>query len=300
MGKTKKWLFAGVLLLVAGALVFVIGMAVLNWDFYKLDTTEYIEKSFVAAPEDVVERVEVDVDSFPVVVESGEQIALSYYEASDSEVEVKIEEGVLKIREDHKFDLVNSGMFNFGRLKKKYRLSLPQAVALTVKGVNGDIRLKNIELQDVVVNVTNLDAAFENCIFGNVGIYSTNCDVRFIGCRGNEVDFHATNIDFTVRNSNFSSVNCSGINTDVEVTDSECPEMSFIGTNADFEIERVIVNILYVKGTNLDADIYITGVKSEYTVETSGRGLPSEQTGTTDKKISLRGTNNDVSLNWSA
>ena len=41
MKKTKIWVLTGASLLILGALVWVIAMSALKWDFYALDTTEY-------------------------------------------------------------------------------------------------------------------------------------------------------------------------------------------------------------------------------------------------------------------
>ena len=79
-------------------------------------------------------------------------------------------------------------------------------------------------------------------------------------------------------------------------------DASFAATNADLRLENLKAERVNVDGTNLDAYILIDGVKSEYTVDAHGWGdLPDNQTGTdAGKKITLRGTNIDANLRFTA
>ncbi|MBR3591320.1 MAG: DUF4097 family beta strand repeat protein [Clostridia bacterium] len=44
--KTKKWIIAAICFIVAGGIIFVSMMSIINWDFNSLDTTEYITKVY--------------------------------------------------------------------------------------------------------------------------------------------------------------------------------------------------------------------------------------------------------------
>lgn len=282
MSRTKKWLFAGGAVLIFGILFFVFGMCALDWDFYRLDKTKYTAREFAPAADAApVTRVELDIDSFPVTVTAGETLSLSYYETSDGKVEITQQDGVLTVRENFSFHLLKNSWFNFGRVKKKYALTVPAGVALTLKGSNGDITVSDLQNFSLSVDCTNVDLTFYRCNFAAFDVKSVNADIELHACSGESAQIRATNLDFEASDSTFATLGVSG-------------------TNTDADIERCDVSFLTVHGTNLDADILLTGAKEEYTVETRGKGLPAAQTGTTDKKISLSGTNCDVKLRFAA
>lgn len=296
MSKLKKWLLAGGLLIIIGGLLFVIGMSALKWDFYKLDTTEYTAKNFTVSEE--ITGVDFNVDTFPVVIKSGSSFTLDYYEASDSNVEVTIENGILKIYEKHKpFDLLRKSWFSFGRLNHVYELTLPADVALDFTGANGDVKFEGVSLSSVTLDITNADLMFNNCNFFNLGVKLTNGDIEFYDCTADTVTVNSTNIDFEAINCNFSSLTVKGTNADVSVIKSTVPEISLSSTNADYVLRNVNVDNLTVKGTNLDAYILINGEREDYTVTVNNE---IKSTGRTDKTVNVIGTNRDVDLKWNS
>lgn len=295
-----KWLFGAAALILAGGIVFVVAMSSLNWDFYKLDTTEYEAKTFAASEleSNQIRAVELKVDSFPVTVTSGDALTLNYYEASDSEVAVTVENDVLKVNETYNYNFFTSSWFNFGRFKKKYELTVPNGMLINFSGTNSSLNLTGITAQNITVKSTNADIKLTDCNIENVVISSANCDTELNGCTVKNAQINSTNLDLEIRSSNIEKLESSGTNSDVEMRDTESLEINLHATNADFTLSGITVNTLSLRGTNLDANVLIRGVREEYTVETHGRELPSAQTGTTDKKITLRGTNNSVKLRW--
>lgn len=295
-----KWLFGAAALILAGGIVFVVAMSSLNWDFYKLDTTEYEAKTFAASEleSNQIRAVELKVDSFPVTVTSGDALTLNYYEASDSEVAVTVENDILKVNETYNYNFFTSSWFNFGRFKKKYELTVPNGMLINFSGTNSSLNLTGITAQNIMVKSTNADIKLTDCTVENLTVNSTNCDTELNGCTVENVEIRSTNLDLEISNSHVKKLETSGTNTDVEIYDTESSELNLHSTNADYLLSGITVNSLSLSGTNLDAKVLIRGVQSEYTVETHGRELPPVQTGTTDKKITLRGTNNDVLLRW--
>lgn len=298
--RIKKGLFAGGMVFLLGVLLFVAGMSALDWDFYKLDTTTYTAKNFTPAPEQTVTRVELDVDSFPVTVTVGDALALSYFEAGDSNVSVTCEDGVLKVKEDYTYRFMKNSWFNFGRLKRKYELTLPQGVEIVLVGSSGDVTLNGLQLGDLAVNSANLDLILRDCTFQSLTVESANADIELYNCTGGKVSAEGVNLDFEAQGCAFASLYVKGTNADVELVDVTAPAMEIRGTNADFALENIRTDALTVHGTNLDAHIIINGAKADYTIVTSGRDLPDEQTGATDKRIALSGTDNDVTLRFAA
>lgn len=298
MKKTKIWVLTGASLLILGALVWVIAMSALKWDFYALDTTEYTPMHYAPQEGEQITAAELDIDSFSVVVQSGETLSLDYYEADDSEVEIKVEDGILKVHETREFKLFN--MYEFKRIKYKYVLTLPDGMALSVKNTNSTLELRGVDMGTVVVRSANADFAAYNCKFESLTIDGTNADVKLDGCETETLSVYSTNLDLSAVRLTAALVETRGTNTDVSICDSTCDTITMQGTNADYEFERVRVDSLFAKATNLDAEFALLGDGAEYTIETHGRDLPKTQVGTTDKKIVLSGTNNSVHLRFVA
>ncbi|MDE6397866.1 MAG: DUF4097 domain-containing protein [Clostridiales bacterium] len=265
-----------------------------------MDTTEYTEKEYVPVADAPITRVELDVDSFPVVITQGEEAKLTYYEATDATVEITCADGVLKIKEDYSFNLLKHSWFQLGRWKHKYVLTLPNGIDLTLTGKSGDFTVRDASDINLVIDVANADIAFVNCGITQLDIKATNADVELTNCTGGAVRIDATNLDLEVADCRFDSLYAKGTNNDCEVKNSSVAQMEVRGTNGDYSLKNITVDTLSVHAVNLDASILIVGARAEYTIAASGRNMPTNQTGSTDKSVTLSGTTNDVKLRFTA
>ena len=298
MNKTlRNFLIAGAAVFAAGAVVFVIGMSALKWDFSRLDATEYKHCAYSAAESgDSVTAAEIDVQSFGVVIESGDGIALDYYEASDSEVTVGVENGVLKITEKQKpASWFTRGAFSFGRIKYKYVLTVPSGLPLNVKGATAEITMNSIETEKLDIDCTNLSMTFSDCTVSSLKINSTNLHVSFVNTEVSEFRANSTNNNIKARGSRLNSIVADGTNVDFDFVDTECGTVISDGTNVKFVFDSVKVDKVTLSGTNVNAKLGIKGDRREYTVVNDGE---IQQTGNTDKRLSFDGTNVRLELNF--
>lgn len=277
MKRTSKILAIGAAVLIIGVIVWLVGMSLINWDFSRLDTAKYTARSYTCEGE--VKSVSVSLSSFPLTVKKGDGVSLDYYEADNSEVSVEEKDGVLSVVENYKYNPFKSGLFNIGRSSHKFTLTVGSGVKLEIKGSNSDVTIKDMYIEEFTIDSTNADISFTRVQFGKLNIDVTNCDIVLDGCKAAEVTVDATNLDITAKNCELTS-------------------FAIDGTNVDCELKRVTLDKLTIDATNLDAEIEIVGNKDEYTVRAKGRGMPANRTGTTDKLISLDGTNNDVTLKF--
>ncbi|MDE6028821.1 MAG: DUF4097 domain-containing protein [Clostridiales bacterium] len=277
MKRTSKILAVGAAVLIIGVVVWIIGMSIIGWDFSRLDNTEYTARSY--ACEDEVQSISVSLSSFPLTVKKGNRVSLDYYEADNSEVFVEEKDGVLSVVEKYQYRPFSSGLFNISRASHKFTLTVVSGAKLEIDGHNSDIFIEDIDFTEFSMHSTNTSIRFRRVQFGKLNIKSTNCDIELNGCKASDMTVKSTNLDITAKNCEFDSA----------VID---------GTNVDCELESVVLDKLSIDATNLDADIEIVGTESEYTVRASGRGMPANRTGTTDKLIELKGVNNDVELKF--
>lgn len=297
MRKAGKWIITGISLFLCGVVMFVAGMALLKWDFFSLDTEKYEAKQFALTQEEstAVTRVEWNVDSFPVTVTAGDAVALDYFESDRRHISVAVKDGVLKVTESREWTW---HWFSFGGLRHKFSLAVPNDVEFQIKSTNGNVEMRGITVGKFSVRGTNNDLKISNSTLSALSIDTTNSTTVLSDVACGDVTIVATNLDLTAQNCVLQSLQVKSTNGDVEISDTVCPQASIRSTNADYNLKRVTTEDLTLHATNLDAEVLLIGVETEYSVQAHGRNLPNSRTGTTAKKVTLSGTNNDVSLRW--
>ncbi|MBD5131485.1 MAG: DUF4097 domain-containing protein [Clostridiales bacterium] len=315
MKRTGKILAVGVAALLAGVIVWIVGMSIIDWDFTRLDSTTYTAQSYEC--EDEIKSISVNLSSFPLTVTKGDSVALDYYEADNSEVFVEENNGVLSVVEKYKYNPFKSGIFDFGRHSHKFALTVVSGVTFEINGLNGDISFDGVSFDEFSINSTNANIGFTNVEFGKLNIDVTNGDIEFKDCRVGELTIVGknTHCEFDRLTADSTSVNTVNANIDIEdckiqdlfvdatnldITSENSEFKSFVidGTNTDCDLKKVTLDKLSIDTVNLGAYIEIVGNESEYTVRTDGRNMPHDRTGTTDKLIELSGTNNSVKLKF--
>ncbi len=315
--RTKICLIAA-MLCVGGIILFFIGMSTLGWNFTRLDCTRYTAKSYALEKTEAVDRVEVSVSSFPIDIVNGDSLKLEYYEASNSVVTVERVGGTVKIIEEYKYNPFVSGLFSLGRSSHRFVLTVPTGIkqinaygancGISVQGLeldilrmevtNLDLDLKSVNVDAIDISSTNTAVSFDSVTTYDLALTSVNLDMDMTSCSVDTASVHATNIDMDATRSDFVSMKVSGTNLDVDCIRVDTKSFDMDGTNVGFSSEMLAVDKLTVKGVNLDADIEINGAKQDYSIVTDGKNLPNEQQGTTDKSITLKGTNNSVDLKF--
>lgn len=293
---TQRILLIGGLLVILGVTIFVIAMSTVDWKFSRLDTETFTQKNFVAEEGEEITRFELDID-FPLQITQGDTVALEYYQTNYNTVSLTCENGVLRVRESRRYSVVH-GWFNFGRDTHPYRLTVQAGAELVFTGTNGDITATGIHAAKMTVDSTNTDVVLKDCRVDALTVDSTNTDLHLLRSEGDTLTVKATNLDAVLENCTFTSATVGGTNTDFDASLCSFDTLRVSGTNLDTDLRSITVNTLSVSGTNLDADILINGVGAEYSVFCRGHDLPARQTGTTDKSVTLSGTNNDVSLRF--
>lgn len=298
MRKAGKWIISGVTLLVVGIVLFVVGMSLLKWDFLSLDTEKYEAKQFVLTEEQsaAVTKVELNVDSFPVAVTAGDALALDYFESDRRQISVAVQDGVLKITENRA--RWSWDRFSFGVARYKFALTVPNGLDLQIKGTNADVEMRGVTAGDMTVRGTNNDVKLSDCTLSTLGVHTTNSTTVLTDVSCGAVTIDVTNLDMTAKNCAWQALEVKSTNGDVEISDTTCQRVSLRSTNADYDLKRVTVDDLALHATNLDAEVLLIGVEYEYSVQSHGKNLPGDRTGSTAKKVTLSGTNNDVSLKW--
>lgn len=302
---TRNLLISGAVIFAVGVAVFIIGMSALKWDFTRLDATEYTERAYVQAEGEQITSVKISVDSFGVVINSGESVSLDYYEASNSEVSVEVTDGVLNIVETRtNRGWFENGIFNIGRMNRKFVLTVTSGLPIEVGGTSTSVDMSGIETDKIEADCTNVTMKLSDCKISTLRVHSTNAHINMAACELGIFDVHSTNTSMQFDNSTCSELSVDSTNISVAAVKSTMSSASFDGTNVNLafedtsggslyadgtntrcELDGITVNRLTLNGTNLTSRVSIRGNESEYTVTVDGdvaSGADPEKTVTID------------------
>ena len=313
----RNLVIAGAVLLAIGIAVFVIGMSAIDWDFARLDATEYTERVYEQPDGEEIKSVKIAVNSFGVVVKNGDRISLEYFETDESNTSVNIENGVLKINEKSKpGSWFTHGMFNFGfgRLDKKFVLTVPSGLPIDVKSTSAELDLHGVVTDSINADCTNLALKLSDCEFTNLRLHSTNLTLTAEDCKLGDIDLdstnltakmtavesgtvkmHSTNVTFKANGSNFVGATVTGTNINMNFDTVTCDDIYAKGTNNHCRFDGLTVNKVDIDGTNVTAVVKINGVQSEYTVITDGNRVDGTNP---EKLLTFDGTNLKVELSF--
>ncbi len=165
--KTKKWIIAAICFIVAGGVIFVSMMSILNWDFNSLDTTEY--KTKVYRIDEGFKNVTIDANVSNITfVKSDVECLISVKQPSKvgSTVEVQNETLTIEITDSRKW-YEHISIFSFRTPEITVSLPQDEYESLLINSSTGDIEIpKDFSFKDVDIKASTGDV---NCKAASVG-----------------------------------------------------------------------------------------------------------------------------------
>lgn len=220
---TKICIWLGALLLAAGVVLFVCGMAAKNWDFGTLSTLAYEQKEFSAQNEITEVRIDFKVSEIRVVQSKDVQtLTCSYPIAKDlttgksAEVNISEENGVLSIAEKS----LSFSLFQWNAGSPALVLTLPQNVDglavytdvgdIELEGLTGgkvqaetdvgDILCRNVQAEEISLLTDLGNVTAENCtVEGTFTIGTDTGDIRLKDLSAECADASANLGDITLQ-----------------------------------------------------------------------------------------------------
>ena len=157
----KKWLIAAIVLLVLGGMVFAISVALMGFDFSKLQTDRC--ETTVVTIDEAFRDIAITARTADVALVPSEdgKCSVTFYVEKASTPSASVENGVLTIRTDKKKDWTLSGIFSGS---PSITVSLPENVygALTIAVTTGDITATNLSAETLALSVTTGDIVLKN------------------------------------------------------------------------------------------------------------------------------------------
>ena len=147
---TKIALIIAVSLIIVGITVFTTAMFTLDFDFSKLNTTEYTTNTYEYT--DLVKNIEVDLETTDITIlpASDDEIKVVCFEDEESTHNVFVENNILKIDSPDKkwFEYISIGSFEHAKIS----LYIPDGnySTLTVENSTGDITISDLAFSDKI------------------------------------------------------------------------------------------------------------------------------------------------------
>jgi len=268
----KKVLIIMVVLMIAGAIVFSVGMSRLDWDFRKLDTEKIGEKQEFVSENAGIQRVDVSFSANKLEVTRGEKWSITYYESDVYSYEITDADGAFTVKEIKKAkvkDEIKRAALSVGirkRNKLTSVLTIPSGFkgSVDIKLENGNLDLSDGEFSDLTAVTSNGVVSLKNISVSNkITVTAANGVVKIEGSKAKTIDISTDNGVITVKSTTVESLSCKTSNGNISVE---------------------------IKGIDLEFRVYIKEDKKVVT----------DRGGTTAKSIELVTTNGGITLKFIA
>ncbi len=268
---TKIWLVTAALLVLLGCIVFVTGMAVLNWDFTSLSSVKYETNKHEVSEEYKNITIKTDTAKLTLVPSEAAKTAVVCYEQENAKHSVTVKDGTLTVEKIDTKKWYEYIGINYGAEEIKVYIPEGEYGRLSVKSDTGavevpaDFKFESITISEDTGSVTSYASAH-----GKVSIKTDTGSIRVENVSVGAMELSASTGRITV-----SDVTSEG---DVEIklstgktylTDVECKNLVSKGSTGDVFLKNVIATEkLSVKRST--GDISFEGSDAaELTVKTS-------------------------------
>ena len=237
---TKNWLITATFLVVSGLLIFTVVMAVLNFNFKKLDTNDYKKYSWETS--ETFDKISIDVKTEDInfVMTDDEKCTDKFCVNMKVKHTVNVSDNTLTIKTTDKrkwYDFINIAVSFDSPCITIY---LPQKTynSIVVKNHTGDINVRDI-------NVENIDFSVST---GEITLTSVTCNGK-LKLSGRTGDMNLKN----VISSQLISVKSS--TGDIELKNCDAPKLTLKTSTGDIEATLLSDKIFTTKSSTGDIDV---------------------------------------------
>lgn len=248
MGDFAKVLLiiAGILILV-GALVFVLVMSIYRWDFIKLSTEKYETNTYVINEE--FDSISINTTTADITFElaSDGVSRVVCYENKDFKHSVKLERGILSIKldEDKKWHFG----INFSTPKITVFLAEREYSSLRIIESTGDVDIpKDFKFNGIHIEASTGDISSLASAEGLIEIKTSTGDITVKDITAGVLELSASTGDITVSNTQVASEVIVGVSTGrTRLSNLKCELLDSSGSTGDMLLSDVIAtNIIRI------------------------------------------------------
>ena len=240
--KTKSWLLAATLLVVAGLAFFALVMQVNGWDFSKLGTGEYELNTYEISEEFSSLSLDTDTADIIFVLSQDGKCKVECFEEVKAKHSVTVEEDTLSIQNvDERTLMDRIGIF-YESPKITVHLPKTQYKALLVQESTGGVTIpQDFTFDTVTISVDTGAVSFSAFSSGQVKIKTSTGAIRLENTSAESFDLTVSTGKVTV-----SNVTCQGdMNVRVStgktvLTDVTCKNLTSNGSTGDITLDQVV------------------------------------------------------------
>ena len=182
---TKFFLAIASLFIVIGLGISVYVMNEFNWDFSKLNTTQYNKVSYEI--NDVFNSIEIDCNTIDIAIKpsSDDNYKVEVYESDKIKYDVKVDENKLIINEIDERELIDYiGIKVFNNYLTLY-VPNDKYESLNISITTGDLTIEDLSIDNINLNFTTGD------------IYLNNINCNYLNIKGTTGDVYLNNVIVT-------------------------------------------------------------------------------------------------------
>ena len=289
MNLTKKTLFAGLVLLIAGAIVFTVGICLAGGDFFALETVTYEQKSYTAKEEILSLRIGFSNADIRIEYDrNAENISVSYPVRYDkitekqAEVLIGEEDGVLTVQE------------NAQPLIMSWNLKTPTLTVLLP-----ETEYKNMEISTQNGNI----AADKISVSGELTLESENGNIQLGSLSANKAAVFTQNGNISLGTSSAEEFSARTKLGDIRLNGTLTANTAQFSTDmGDLDLDGAIIA---AEDVNLSSNMgnitaRFSGKQADYTaeiVQDMGKSNIQSFTGG-DKKIFISADMGDINVSF--
>lgn len=240
--KIKTWIILSITLMSAGAIMFVVAMFGLKWNFRSLSTIKYQTNTYEITEEFSSITIEGSTADVVFVPSLDDKITVTCYENEKIKNEVYVFEGTLKIIEDTR-KWYNHVGFNFETSKITVSIPAGNYGALVINCTTGDIQIgSEFSFESIDISATTSEVGLGASINGLAKIKLSTGKIFIRNVNAGEINLETTTGDiFLLDVTCIENVNVTVDTGDVEIKNLSCKNMFSKGDTGEIEMFNVFV-----------------------------------------------------------
>lgn len=262
--------------LVLGGVLFVIGMSVLDWNFLRLDSNDWVKGTYVSE-EEVASLASLDIaltdaDLELVFEEERTEISVEYEQCDNApmEIELKEEEGNagLTVHQRRKFVLFK--MFDFHTAQVK--VYLPKSVGnASISVTNGEITVSGGNAEKFEVSAVNADIKISALVaLGEISVKNTNGDIELssVSVEDSGGIMRVTAFNGSIRPDKIRAADMEIKNTNGTIYGKHvvAADMRCTNVNGSINLESAHADDMHFSNVNGAVKVMLTGKREDYTI----------------------------------
>ena len=239
---TKFWIILASIFIISGVILFSVVMAQNNWDFSKLNTSEFETNSYEITED--FNSISFDTDTANIIFEVSEdgKCKVECYEDTKAKHTATVEDDTLNIKVDNQKPWYSYIGINFNSPKVTVYLPKTEYNTLTIDESTGDVEIPtDFKFKEMKIDASTGNMMISASVSGNSEIHTSTGAIRIEDTSAGSLELSTSTGDIVLTN-----VLCDGdIKTDVstgrnDLTDVKCKNLTTDGSTGEIVLTNVI------------------------------------------------------------